>query len=98
VTEERVEHIKQKVETVKRQMRELKRIGKRMIQAPDGQISLTDPDARSMATSGMAGYNVQTAMDTKHAFQPTAVRSNQADADLSSSCPPWFAARFSCCR
>src|SRR3982074_1346371 len=70
VTEARVEHIKQKVETVKRQMRELKRIGKQMSQAPDGQISLTDPDARSMATSGrgtgMGGYNVQTAVDTKH--------------------------------
>jgi len=41
-----------------------------MAQAPDGQISLTDPDARSMATSGrstgMVGYNVQTAVDTKH--------------------------------
>src|SRR6202163_1487757 len=70
VTEARVEHIKQKVETVKKQMRELKRIGKQMAQAPDGQVSLTDPDARSMATSGrgtgMVGYNVQTAVDTKH--------------------------------
>src|SRR6202140_3125639 len=69
VTEARVEHIKQKVETVKKQMRELKRIGKQMAQAPDGQISLTDPDARSMATSGrgtgMVGYNVQTAVDAK---------------------------------
>ena len=36
----------------------------------DGQISLTDPDARSMATSGrgtgIVGYNVQTAVDAKH--------------------------------
>ena len=41
-----------------------------MSKAPDGQISLTDPDARSMATSGrgtgMVGYNVQTAVDIKH--------------------------------
>jgi transposase len=70
VTEARVEHIKEKVATVKRQMRELKQIGKQMAQAPDGQVSLTDPDARSMATSGrgtgMVGYNVQTAVDTKH--------------------------------
>jgi len=70
VTEARVEHIKAKMETVKKQMRELKQIGKQMAQAPDGQISLTDPDARSMATSGrgtgMVGYNVQTAVDTKH--------------------------------
>jgi transposase len=70
VTEARVEHIKEKVATVKKQMRQLKQIGKQMTQAPDGQVSLTDPDARSMATSGrgtgMVGYNVQTSVDTKH--------------------------------
>ena len=41
-----------------------------MLATPDQQISLTDPDARSMATSGrgsgMVGYNVQSAVDTKH--------------------------------
>ncbi len=41
-----------------------------MLATPDQQISLTDPDARSMATSGrgsgMVGYNVQAAVDTKH--------------------------------
>src|ERR1700676_815245 len=70
VTEARVEHIKQKVETGREQMRQLKQIGKRMAQRPDGRISLTDPDARSMATSGrgtgMVVYNVQTAVDAKH--------------------------------
>jgi hypothetical protein len=38
--------------------------------APDKQISLTDPDARSMATSGkgtgVVGYNVQTVVDAQH--------------------------------
>jgi hypothetical protein len=38
--------------------------------APDQQVSLTDPDARSMATSGrgsgVVGYNVQAAVDTEH--------------------------------
>lgn len=42
----------------------------RLREAPDGQVSLTDPDARSMATSGrgtgMVSYNVQTAVDNKH--------------------------------
>lgn len=37
---------------------------------PDGQNSMTDPDARSMATSdkgsGMVGFNVQMAVDAKH--------------------------------
>ena len=41
-----------------------------MLAAPDKQISLTDPDSRSMATSGrgsgVVGYNVQTAVDTEH--------------------------------
>jgi hypothetical protein len=40
-----------------------------MLATPDHQISLTDPDARSMATSGrrsgVVGYNVQVAVDTK---------------------------------
>jgi len=38
--------------------------------SPDQQMSLTDPDARSMATSGrgsgVVGYNVQVAVDTEH--------------------------------
>jgi transposase len=70
VTEARVEHLKHKVETVKAQMQRLKQIGEQMAQSPDKQVSLTDPDARSMATSGrgtgMVGYNVQTAVDAKH--------------------------------
>jgi hypothetical protein len=62
VTEARVEHLKQKVEAVKAQMQRLRKIGKRISQSTDGQVSLTAPDARSMATSGrgtgMVGYNV----------------------------------------
>jgi hypothetical protein len=41
-----------------------------MLASPDQQISLTDPDSRSMATSGrgsgVVGYNVQVAVDTEH--------------------------------
>lgn len=70
VTEARVGRIRGKIATVKAQMRQLKQIGQQMSKAPDGQISLTDPDARSMATSvrgtGMVGYNVQTVVDAKH--------------------------------
>lgn len=70
VTEARVEHLKHKIETVKAQMQRLNQIGEQMAQSADGQVSLTDPDARSMATSGrgtgMVGYNVQTAVDAKH--------------------------------
>jgi transposase len=51
-------------------MQRLRALETEMLAMPDHQISLTDPDARSMATSGrgsgMVGYNVQAAMDTEH--------------------------------
>jgi transposase len=62
--------LKDKIVTLKEEMQRLKRLKVRMLAEPDQQISLTDPDARSMATSGrgsgMVGYNVQAAVDTKH--------------------------------
>src|SRR5438094_1786250 len=70
VTEGRVSRLKEKVATVKAHMEQLKQIGQQLRAAPDGQVSLTDPDARSMATSGrgtgIVGTNVKTAVDTKH--------------------------------
>ncbi len=70
VPEGKIAHLNDKVAAVKAQMRRLKQIGTQMSNAPDGQVSLTDPDARSMATSGrgtgIVGYNVQTAVDAKH--------------------------------
>jgi transposase len=70
VTEARVARLQDKVAAVKAQMQRLEEIGQQMAKAPDGQISLTDSDARSMATSGrgtgIVGYNVQTAVDDKH--------------------------------
>jgi hypothetical protein len=51
-------------------MEQLKVLEAQMLAAPDQQISLTDPDSRSMATSGrgsgVVGYNVQVAVDTEH--------------------------------
>lgn len=66
----RVAHLKEKIANVKRQMQALHAIGEQMRASEDGQISLTDPDARSMATSGrgtgIVGYNVQTVVDARH--------------------------------
>ena len=66
----RVEHLKDKLLGVKAQMQKLREIEQQLAAAPDEQVSLTDPDARSMATSGrgtgIVGYNVQTAVDTRH--------------------------------
>jgi transposase len=59
-----------KLAMLKEKMTELEALEAVMLAAPDQQISLTDPDSRSMATkaqgSGMVGYNVQTAVDTTH--------------------------------
>jgi len=46
----------------------LKDIEKILHDTPGKQLSLTDPDARSMKTrgTGIVGYNVQTAVDSKH--------------------------------
>jgi hypothetical protein len=66
----RVSHLKDKIVRVKEQVKALEEIGEQMKESEDGQISLTDPDARSMATSGrgtgIVGYNVQTVVDAKH--------------------------------
>jgi hypothetical protein len=62
--------LKEKLTKLKSEMAKLEAIEKQVLAAPDQQISLTDPDSRSMATSGrgsgVVGYNVQTAVDTKN--------------------------------
>jgi len=62
--------LKEKLSKLKDEMERLKGLKARMLAAPDQQISLTDPDSRSMATSGrgsgVVGYNVQVAVDTEH--------------------------------
>jgi len=64
------ERLTEKIATLKEQMQRLRELEGELEKTPDGQISLTDPDARSMATSGrgsgVVGYNVQTAVDTQH--------------------------------
>src|SRR2546427_6060422 len=62
--------LKEKIEKLKEEMERLKALDVQMLATPEQQISLTDPDSRSMATSGrgsgVVGYNVQVAVDTKH--------------------------------
>src|SRR6202034_3088760 len=62
--------LKEKIEKLKEQMQRLERLKVEMLASPDQQISLTDPDARSMATSGrgsgVVGYNVQIAVEAEH--------------------------------
>jgi transposase len=62
--------LKEKLAKLRQEMQRLEKLEARMLATPDQQISLSDPDARSMATSGrgsgVVGYNVQTAVDTRH--------------------------------
>jgi hypothetical protein len=63
-------YLKEKLEKLKSEMAKLAAIERQVLASPEQQISLTDPDCRSMATSGrgsgVVGYNVQTAVDTEH--------------------------------
>jgi transposase/macrodomain Ter protein organizer (MatP/YcbG family) len=62
--------LNEKIARLKQEMGRLAGLDAKMREAPDQQISLTDPDARSMATSGrgsgVVGYNVQVAVETEH--------------------------------
>jgi transposase len=70
VAEARTTRLREKVEKLQSEMQRMQALAKEVEAAPDQQISLTDPDARSMATSGKGtgtvGYNVQTAVDAQH--------------------------------
>ena len=66
----KVARLKEKVAKLKEEIARLNAIDAQLQASPDRQVSLTDPDARSMATSGkdtgIVGYNVQAAVDTEH--------------------------------
>ena len=70
VAEVKSGRLKEKIAGLRRQMQSLKEMAQQVQAAPDQQVSLTDPDARSMATSGrgtgVVGYNVQIAVDAEH--------------------------------
>src|SRR6266850_5630754 len=70
VPEAKVARLKDKIAKLKEEVTRLNAINAEMMKSEDKQVSLTDPDARSMATSGkdtgIVGYNVQTAVDTKN--------------------------------
>ena len=60
-----------KIDELRQKLKDLRSMRKQVRSAPDGQISLTDPDARAITThsntgTAMVGYNVQAAVDVKH--------------------------------
>jgi transposase len=70
VPEAKTTRLKEKIAKLRQEIERLNALNARMMASDDKQISLTDPDARSMATSGkgsgIVGYNVQSAVDTTH--------------------------------
>jgi len=62
--------LRQKIATLREQMQRMDTIRDELQQQPDGQLSLTDSDARAMISqakgTGVVGYNVQTVVDTAH--------------------------------
>ena len=66
----KTKHLKEKLAKLDGEMKRLAAYEKKMLASPDQQISLTDPDSRSMATSGrgsgVVGYNVQVAVETEN--------------------------------
>ena len=66
----KIDRLNEKIAKLQEEMARLEAIEKQREAQPDQQISFTDPDARSMATSGrgsgVVGYNVQAAVDTEH--------------------------------
>jgi transposase len=68
--DEKVARLTDKIAAMRARLAELKEIEQRVHEAPDQQISLTDPDSRAMATNmrgaSVVGYNVQAAVDTEH--------------------------------
>src|SRR5271155_2661758 len=70
VPEAKTTRLKEKIAKLREEIERLNTLNARMMASEDKQISLTDPDARSMATSGkgsgIVGYNVQAAVDTTH--------------------------------
>ena len=87
LAEARVPRLQDKIAALKQQLAQLADHEVRMCEAPDQQLSLTDPDARSMKTrgTGIVGYNVQVAVDTAHhlivAHEVTNVGSDRSQLD-----------------
>jgi hypothetical protein len=84
VPEAKVTGLQDKLTKLKEEMERLKELEQRRLNAPDKQISLSDPDSRSMKTrgTGIVGYNVQAAVEPEHhlivAHEVTNVGSDRA--------------------
>jgi len=84
--EAKTERLREKIATLREQMQRMDRLREELNRQPDHQLSLTDPDARSMVSqakgTGIVGYNVQAVVEAKHhlivAHEVTNVGSDRA--------------------
>ena len=82
----KTERLREKIKTLREQMRRMDAMREELKRQPDEQLSQTDPDARSMISqakgTGVVGYNVQAAVDARHhlivAHQVTNVGTDRA--------------------
>jgi len=72
--------LKEKLAKLKEEMERLKGLEARMLAAPDHQISLTDPDSRSMATSGR-GSGVVDMLEGGHSYESVLLMTAHRDRD-----------------
>lgn len=68
--EAKTKRLREKIATLRGQMKRMDQIREDLKRQPDEQLSLTDPDSRSMISqakgTGVVGYNVQAAVDARH--------------------------------
>ncbi len=66
--EAKTPRLQDRLKALRQEMERLEALEEQMLKAPDQQLSLTDPDSRSMKTrgGGIVGYNTQIAVDTTH--------------------------------
>jgi transposase len=66
----KTKRLTEKIDRLRQRVRQLGELKEQLQTRADPQVSTTDPDARSMTSDGRAtgvvGYNVQAAVDTKH--------------------------------
>jgi transposase len=95
VPEERAEHLKEKIAKVRAQMKVLDAIDEQLAASPDEQVSLTDPDARSMVCDLVCHDKVVRRIDRRlHVVPPTARRMVGSTSATSSTMPA--ATRYRC--
>ena len=66
----KVQRLREKLDRLRKEVRHLRKMEAVVAASPDGQVCLTDPDARAMTSTGrgttVVGYNVQAVVDTTH--------------------------------